>query len=241
LWFIIDYLAKDAALVAIVAYLMAAPATPPPHHPAAPPAAAPPIAKPPTAKPPHGKKPVERSGDVTIRGDSDHQCYVEASANGARFSMLLDTGSSGLAFNRSHLAALGVDAASLRYDQSFSTANGTAKAARIRLRQFSIGGYTVKDVEAYVDYNGFDAPLLGMSVLKQFHVEFDQGNCTLHLPEAATASADAPEVAALPQNKPVKVARDFGFGDLHKAMQDFAATVEKIQRGPEHKPHWWEH
>jgi aspartyl protease family protein len=111
--------------------------------------------------------------------DEDFACYVNVTADGAVFRMLVDTGSDDLAFNRSHLRKLGLDAKRLSYDQWVDTSNGIVRSAPIVVHELRIGGFVLHDVKATVDYSGMDEPLLGMSVIKYMHLEIGRDGCEL--------------------------------------------------------------
>jgi len=111
--------------------------------------------------------------------DGYHQCYVRGVVDGTPFTFLLDTGATDLSFNRAHAQQLGLSPARLRYDHTIATANGIGRAASIRVRDLRLGEFVLKDVPAFVDDAGADAPLLGMSVLKFMHLQFARGACWL--------------------------------------------------------------
>jgi clan AA aspartic protease (TIGR02281 family) len=116
---------------------------------------------------------------ITGRLDQDYSCFVDATVDGVRFQMLVDTGSDELVFNRSHLRKLGLDAKRLSYSQAPSTSNGLGRSAPILVHSLRIGAFILHDVPAVVDYAGMDEPLLGMSVMKYMHLELDRGGCEL--------------------------------------------------------------
>jgi clan AA aspartic protease (TIGR02281 family) len=112
--------------------------------------------------------------------DRDYACYVDTLVDGVPFRMLVDTGSDDLAFNRSHLGKLGLNAKRLTYSQSISTANGLIRSAPIEVHELRIGTFVLYDVPAMVDYaGGEDEPILGMSVIKYMHLEIDHDGCEL--------------------------------------------------------------
>ncbi|HEX3573068.1 MAG TPA: retropepsin-like aspartic protease [Rhodopila sp.] len=111
--------------------------------------------------------------------DEAFACYVNVTVDGAVFRMLVDTGSDDLAFNRSHLRKLGMNAKRLSYDQLVNTSNGIVRSAPIVVHELRIGGFILHDVKATVDYAGIDEPLLGMSVIKYMHLEIGRDGCEL--------------------------------------------------------------
>jgi clan AA aspartic protease (TIGR02281 family) len=115
--------------------------------------------------------------------DDAGQCYFDAVADGSRFSMLADSGASAPAFGREHLARLGVNATSLRFNHKVSGATGSTKSADITLHELRIGDYVAHDVAALIidthATGSDDAPLLGMSALKGMRFELGGGECSL--------------------------------------------------------------
>jgi clan AA aspartic protease (TIGR02281 family) len=111
--------------------------------------------------------------------DEGYGCYVDATADGAQFRMLVDTGSDDLAFNRSHLRKLGLNAKRLAYSVAVHTSSGTMRSAPIVVHELRIGTFVMHDVEAMVDYAGMSEPLLGMSVIKHMRLEIGRDGCEL--------------------------------------------------------------
>jgi clan AA aspartic protease (TIGR02281 family) len=136
---------------------------------------------------------------LVIPGNSYHQCYVEGQATAVKtapFRYLIDTGAWTVAFSRRGAEAMGLDTGKLVFDQTISTANGTGKAATIRLRELRVGEFVFKDVTAQVNDKGLDNPLLGATVLKKFlRLEYAQGNCVLTLASDESAGAQAAQHA----------------------------------------------
>jgi clan AA aspartic protease (TIGR02281 family) len=131
----------------------------------------------------HPSLAADLSGDdrrLTGQFDQDFGCYVDATADGVPFRMLVDTGSDDLAFNLSHLRKLGLKTRRLSYNQRISTSNGIVRSAPIVVHELRIGAFVLHDVQAAVDYSGADGPpLLGMSVIKFMHLEIGRDGCEL--------------------------------------------------------------
>lgn len=122
------------------------------------------------------------SGSDTISYNvaSDGHFWVNAQADGVGFRFMVDTGATSVVFSKADATRLGIDPASLRYDRTVMTANGTAKAAAIRLRELKIGPIVVTDVPALVNVGGLSEPLLGMRLLERLSaVEIRNGKLTL--------------------------------------------------------------
>jgi clan AA aspartic protease (TIGR02281 family) len=111
--------------------------------------------------------------------DREYACYVDATVDGVTFRMLVDTGSDDLAFNRSHLRKLGLNAKRLAYNQPISTSNGTVRSAPIVVHELRIGAFVLHDVPAMVDNSAGGEPLLGMSVIRYMRLEIGADGCEL--------------------------------------------------------------
>ena len=77
---------------------------------------------------------------VTIPRDRRGHFQTEGSVDGRRIDFMVDTGASAIALNESSAARVGVYPRPDDYTAHVSTANGTVKAARTRLRRVSTGG-----------------------------------------------------------------------------------------------------
>ncbi len=93
---------------------------------------------------------------------------VTAHINGARATLLFDTGASMVVLTASDARRAGINAASLVYDVPVTTANGSAMAAEVRLDQISVGPIAMRKVPALVARPGaLEESLLGMSFLER--------------------------------------------------------------------------
>jgi clan AA aspartic protease (TIGR02281 family) len=84
----------------------------------------------------------------------DFACYVNATVGSVQFRMLVDTGSSDLAFNCSHLRKVGLNSKRLSYDQPVSTSDGIIRSAPIVVHELHIGAFVLRDVQATVELPG---------------------------------------------------------------------------------------
>ncbi len=78
---------------------------------------------------------------------------------------LVDTGATNVALTPGDARRIGVDPQLLRFDQIINTANGTNKAASVRLPRITIGDVEVRNIRASVVAGGLDVSLLGHSFL----------------------------------------------------------------------------
>lgn len=102
---------------------------------------------------------------MATRGRGQH-FSLDAQINGVRVPMLVDTGASIVAIDRSTAEAVGIDVAALSYGVQVRTANGIANAAPVRLETLSVGGIVRRNVSAVVtEGDGIGIDLLGMSFL----------------------------------------------------------------------------
>ena len=96
-----------------------------------------------------------RTGQYLIRGRVDS----------GSVEFLVDTGASAVALTLDDARKSGVRLNSLKYDVPISTAGGLNYAAAVKLKSVSLGGITLRDVDALVVKEGLDISLLGMSYL----------------------------------------------------------------------------
>jgi aspartyl protease family protein len=100
---------------------------------------------------------------------------VTAHINGARTTLIFDTGASMVVLTAADARRAGLNVAGLAYDTPVTTANGAAMAAQVRLDQISVGPIAMRKVSALVAKPGaLEESLLGMSFLerlKSFTVE----------------------------------------------------------------------
>jgi aspartyl protease family protein len=99
-----------------------------------------------------------------VNGDFD----VTAQINGARISMVLDTGASSVVLTREDARAAGLPLEVLAYTANIDTANGRTRAAPVTLERLGIGGLVEHSVAALVAQPGqLRTSLLGMSFLNR--------------------------------------------------------------------------
>ena len=116
-----------------------------------------------------------RRGRASIPMDARGHFTTEAKLNGKRVEVLVDTGATSVALNRSLAKRLGIRLKDEDFRHFANTANGRTPMAVATLRSVRIGGVEVRDVEAAVLGDAsLDGVLLGMSFLgrlKSFGVE----------------------------------------------------------------------
>jgi aspartyl protease family protein len=93
---------------------------------------------------------------------------TDADINGSSIKVLVDTGATAVALSYEDASDAGLRPGSLDYNIPVSTANGMAKAARVKIDRIAIDGIEVEDVEAFVMPEGaLNGTLLGMSFLSR--------------------------------------------------------------------------
>ena len=113
-------------------------------------------------------RPVTRGRTVEIARASGGGFSVAAHVNGARVSMVLDTGASAVVLTQEAAKAAGLPLEVLNYSVSVDTANGRARAAPVTLDRLSIGDITERSVPALVAQVGqLRTSLLGMTFLNR--------------------------------------------------------------------------
>jgi aspartyl protease family protein len=93
---------------------------------------------------------------------------TSAEINGNSITVLVDTGATAVALSFEDARQAGLRPGSLDYTVPVSTANGVARAARVRIGQIAIDGIEVEDVDGLVMPEGaLTGTLLGMSFLSR--------------------------------------------------------------------------
>lgn len=106
-------------------------------------------------------------GTATFRAGRDGHFPVNAQVNGADIVTIFDTGASAVVLTEPDARKAGIDVENLRFDVAVSTANGTGRAAVVRLARLEVGGIVRTNVRAFVAEKGaLDTSLLGMSFLE---------------------------------------------------------------------------
>ena len=116
---------------------------------------------------------------VTIAADGNGHFTAEGQVNGAHVRFLVDTGATLVTLSASEAKRLGIDYR--RGQQAVSqTANGRVLVYRVRLDSVTVGGMTIRDVDAVVnDAPGMEVSLLGMSFLNRTEMRREGANLTL--------------------------------------------------------------
>lgn len=115
-----------------------------------------------------GQAIVDKSaGTVTFRAGRHGHFQLNARINGAETRLIFDTGASAVVLTAADAERAGIDTATLRFDVPVSTANGTGRAALVRLEHIDVGGITRQNIRAFVaEAHALETSLLGMSFLE---------------------------------------------------------------------------
>jgi aspartyl protease family protein len=120
-------------------------------------------------------EPVRLMAMTEITAGQNGHFIVNADINNNPISVLVDTGASTVAFSYEDAQRAGLRPNALKYDVLVSTANGTIKAARVKIRSVKIDNVKVTDIDGMVLPRGaLTGTLLGMSFLSRldsFRVE----------------------------------------------------------------------
>lgn len=125
---------------------------------------------------------VSAGGDVTIRRSGDGHFRLTAKVDGKPIRFLVDTGASLVALARHDAEALGFDTERLTYGLRLSTANGTARAAGVSLREISVGSISARNISGSVSRDGLNESLLGLSFLNRLSGYEVRGNTMILKP-----------------------------------------------------------
>ncbi|MFI5013840.1 MAG: TIGR02281 family clan AA aspartic protease [Hyphomicrobiales bacterium] len=112
--------------------------------------------------------PASGGGPVILEGNRAGQFQAEVDVEGATLRMLVDTGASAVSLTAEDAEHAGLHPFPSDFTVKVSTANGIAMAARVELREVSVGPIRVRDVQALVMQRGaLSVSLLGMTFLQR--------------------------------------------------------------------------
>lgn len=108
----------------------------------------------------------ERS--VRLRRRADGHFIARTEVNGAKLSMLVDTGATSVVLKLTDAELIGIDVKRLAFTVPVQTANGATFAAPVRLKSIAIGAIVYTEIDALVAKKGaLKESLLGMSFLNR--------------------------------------------------------------------------
>jgi aspartyl protease family protein len=111
---------------------------------------------------------VGEGGEVIVNRRLSGEFAVAARVNGARVTLLFDTGASVVVLTAADARRSGITMTGLSFDVPVTTANGSALAAETRLDTIAVGPIVMRNVRALVARPGaLEESLLGMSFLER--------------------------------------------------------------------------
>jgi aspartyl protease family protein len=118
---------------------------------------------------------------VTLVADPLGHFLIETIVNGSRLRMMVDTGASLVMLSRDDAHLIGINPAPSDFRVRVMTANGPVLVAPIVLKEVTVAGLSVRDVQAAVfPDNKLQVGLLGMSFLSRLsHFEVGGGRLVL--------------------------------------------------------------
>ncbi len=118
---------------------------------------------------------------LSIPRDARGHFATQGRIDGQRLAFMIDTGASVVALNESSAARFGLRPTPGQYTAAVTTANGTVKAARMRLPMVEVGDLIVRDVDAMVlPDRALSENLLGLSFLSKLkRFEYANGQMVL--------------------------------------------------------------
>ncbi|HML13307.1 MAG TPA: TIGR02281 family clan AA aspartic protease [Xanthobacteraceae bacterium] len=118
---------------------------------------------------------------VVIQRDARGHFAIEGAVDGRRVDFMVDTGASVIALTERDAGRLGYHPAYRDYVGQVRTANGTVRAAPIKLDMVEVGGVMVRNVDAIVmPEQALSENLLGLSFLSRLHrFEYRDGRLVL--------------------------------------------------------------
>jgi len=130
---------------------------------------------------------VDSSGAAMVVLEQDRNGHYEAEGqiNGRAVTFLVDTGATDVALPESAARALGLD---FGPKIQVMTAAGPSNAWMTRLDEVTVGGIRRKNVRATITSGEFNGILLGMSFLKHYSLQQQEGKLVIR--ETLTDNAD---------------------------------------------------
>ena len=113
--------------------------------------------------------------------NSRGQFLSTARMNGRKVNVLVDTGATSVAINKSTARRLGIRTVASDFTHNIHTANGVTRGALVEIDRIEVGRISVRNVRALVVQDkSLSGTLLGMSFLSQLR-KFEISNQTLVL------------------------------------------------------------
>lgn len=132
-------------------------------------------------QPPAAETASSRPASVEVARDDFGRFRVDGRVDGRSLQFTVDTGASVIALTADDAASLGIHPGVSDYTVAIRTANGTVRAAPVRLGMVEVGDIMLHDVIAVVMPDGvLNDNLLGMSFLSRLHhFDYNDGRMVL--------------------------------------------------------------
>jgi aspartyl protease family protein len=108
-------------------------------------------------------------GTLSFDAGPDGHFRIQAEVNGGRVTFMVDTGASDVVLAPNDARRIGIDPATLVFDQFAETANGTVSGAAIRLDSLVVGSIEMNQLPATVNGADMSESLLGMEFLNRLN------------------------------------------------------------------------
>ena len=108
-------------------------------------------------------------GTLSFDAGPDGHFRIQALVNGGRVTFMVDTGATDVVLAPDDARRIGIDPATLVFDQFAETANGTVGGAAIRLDSLVVGSIEMNRLPATVNGADMSESLLGMAFLNRLH------------------------------------------------------------------------
>jgi aspartyl protease family protein len=108
-------------------------------------------------------------GTISFPAGPDGHYHIQALVNGGRVTFMVDTGASDIVLTPADARRIGIDPATLEFDQFAETANGTVRGAAVRLDSLAVGPIEMRKIPAAVNGADMSESLLGMAFLNRLH------------------------------------------------------------------------
>lgn len=122
-----------------------------------------------------GDSPVAEAKTLVMGQGNGGHYFIDGSVNDSYLNFVIDTGATLVTLPLAMAAGAGVKC---QGKASVQTGNGVIQACTATIQKLKFGNFTLHYVQALVAPN-LSQPLLGMNVLKRFHVEQDNGQMRL--------------------------------------------------------------
>lgn len=111
------------------------------------------------------------TGSLVLGQGNNGHYFVDGAINDQFLNFMIDTGATTVAIPQAVANSAGLRCIKKGYS---GTANGVTPICSTKIQKFKFGNFILRDVDAIIAPN-LEQPLLGMSVLKRFRIDQDNG------------------------------------------------------------------